>query len=266
MPSPTVIVPLANERDAERLLPIGRAIAESLDATMKVTRVVADLEGPRAEEHRSWIGPLAAQYGAEMLLVESDSVASGLRFLLSEHPDATVCMTIDATGGRVDAWLGSIVMDVVGTGHEPFFLVGPSVAATHDIRRGPVVICLDGSELSESILRQAEAWATATSSVAWLVQVVSGADPNAEIPETAYVHRVAGSLAVDDVQWEVLHGPDPADAIVAFADRIRASCIAMATHGRGGLSRIALGSVATQVAHRARCPVLVRRPPSTPSP
>ncbi|WP_436793466.1 universal stress protein [Actinospongicola halichondriae] len=262
MPTPTVIVPLASERDAERLLPVAQTITDALGATMKISRVVTDLESPRTEEHRTWIEPLATEYGAEMLLVESDTVASGLRFLLSEHPGATVCMTVDATGGRVDAWLGSIVMDVVGTGHESFFLVGPSVPSTHDVRRGPVVICVDGSDLSESMLPEAAAWAATTTSVVWLVQVVTGAKPDVEIPEAAYVHRLAGSIDVDDVQWEVLHGPDPADAIVAFADRLGASCVAMATHGRGGLSRIAVGSVATRVAHRAHCPVLVRRPPS----
>jgi nucleotide-binding universal stress UspA family protein len=33
--------------------------------------------------------------------------------------------------------------------------------------------------------------------------------------------------------------------------------IAMATHGRTGLGRVALGSVAMQVVHRSPCPVLV---------
>ena len=34
----------------------------------------------------------------------------------------------------------------------------------------------------------------------------------------------------------------------------------MATHGRSGLTRITMGSVATQVVRHAPCPVLVTRP------
>jgi len=33
--------------------------------------------------------------------------------------------------------------------------------------------------------------------------------------------------------------------------------IAVATHGRTGLSRIVLGSIATRVIHQSHCPVLV---------
>ena len=42
----------------------------------------------------------------------------------------------------------------------------------------------------------------------------------------------------------------------------------MGTHGRGGLSRLVMGSVAERVMRKARCPVLtVRNPvPTTPEP
>jgi nucleotide-binding universal stress UspA family protein len=46
------------------------------------------------------------------------------------------------------------------------------------------------------------------------------------------------------------------DAIVEAADEVRADLIVMGTHGRSGLSRLLLGSVAEQVLRRARCPVL----------
>ena len=48
-----------------------------------------------------------------------------------------------------------------------------------------------------------------------------------------------------------------AEAIAAFAGRERADLIAMATHGRSGLSRLLLGSVAAGVLRGAPVPVLL---------
>jgi universal stress protein A len=49
----------------------------------------------------------------------------------------------------------------------------------------------------------------------------------------------------------------PGDEIVDYAAKIGADLIVMGSHGRTGLGRILLGSVAEKVLHRATCPVLV---------
>ncbi len=54
----------------------------------------------------------------------------------------------------------------------------------------------------------------------------------------------------------------PADAIQELAQRRGASVVVMSTHGRTGLARIALGSVAMGVVRHSVCPVLVTRPPA----
>ena len=51
----------------------------------------------------------------------------------------------------------------------------------------------------------------------------------------------------------------PAPAILDLAAKRGSSLIALATHGRGGLSRIALGSVTDKVMRGAPVPVLVKR-------
>jgi len=48
----------------------------------------------------------------------------------------------------------------------------------------------------------------------------------------------------------------PADVIVRVAEETHCDLIAMGTHGRRGISRLLLGSVAEQVVRRAPCPVL----------
>jgi len=51
-------------------------------------------------------------------------------------------------------------------------------------------------------------------------------------------------------------------ARAAFVRGRPAPLAGMATHGRGGMERTALGSVAMKVVHQVTCPVLVVRPPS----
>jgi nucleotide-binding universal stress UspA family protein len=50
---------------------------------------------------------------------------------------------------------------------------------------------------------------------------------------------------------------EPAAAIVAVAERTEAELIVVGTHGRKGLARFVVGSVASAVARRASCSVLV---------
>ena len=62
------------------------------------------------------------------------------------------------------------------------------------------------------------------------------------------------------VKHELLtHMGEPAGAILSAARRHAADLIVMATHGRRGLSRVVLGSVAELVLRNASCPVLCAR-------
>jgi len=59
---------------------------------------------------------------------------------------------------------------------------------------------------------------------------------------------------------------DPADVILRVADEEKADLIVMGTHGRTGLTRLLMGSVAESVLRRADCPVLTyRNPAATPA-
>jgi nucleotide-binding universal stress UspA family protein len=54
---------------------------------------------------------------------------------------------------------------------------------------------------------------------------------------------------------------DPAEALVDFAEHEGIDLIVMGTHGRSGLTRILMGSVAEAVVRRATCPVLTYKQP-----
>ena len=52
---------------------------------------------------------------------------------------------------------------------------------------------------------------------------------------------------------------DPAGEVVRIADDEGCEMIVMGTHGRTGLTRLLMGSVAEQIVRRAPCPVLIYR-------
>jgi nucleotide-binding universal stress UspA family protein len=55
---------------------------------------------------------------------------------------------------------------------------------------------------------------------------------------------------------------EPASALVGFAEEKNVDLIVMGTHGRTGLKRILMGSVAEAVVRSAPCPVLTYRQPA----
>lgn len=259
---PTIIVPIGLRGEAERVVPLAAAIADATEATVEMVHVVSSIDAPSPQERRrSWMEPLAEKFGASMTLVENLSASAGLRDFIADRPDAAVCMGVDASGGAVDVLLGSISEDILRSGHQRCFLIGPEVDVDVPVASGPVVVCVDGSEHAESILADAVAWADSTGNTTWVVTVRGDGQLPSDLDETAYVHRLADRLGRTGVEWDVLHGKDTAGAIVDFARQREAGSIVLATHGRSGLQRLTMGSVAIQVVHRAHCPVLTRRPP-----
>jgi len=71
-------------------------------------------------------------------------------------------------------------------------------------------------------------------------------------------------LGVSDPSVPVEHrlkDGDPVTEILAVAEQSSADLIVMGTHGRTGLERLLMGSVAEQVVRKAPCPVLTVRTP-----
>ncbi|MBA4019959.1 MAG: universal stress protein [Pirellula sp.] len=82
-------------------------------------------------------------------------------------------------------------------------------------------------------------------------------------PDSAAVsemlHQIKPSDSTVPYEHHLVYGA-PADAIVALAKKENADLIVMCSHGRTGLGRLLLGSVAELVMRRAECPVLIVKP------
>jgi nucleotide-binding universal stress UspA family protein len=145
---------------------------------------------------------------------------------------------------------------------------------------GQILVPLDGSPLAEEALDAAAALARIWDAEVTLLQVVRpvllSTDPALPLP-SAYDEGLTASWRqqaqdyLDDLV-EQMHGQglratgvavvgwNAADAILDLARPERVAVVALATHGRGGLRRLVLGSVADKLVRGADVPVLVYRP------
>jgi len=75
--------------------------------------------------------------------------------------------------------------------------------------------------------------------------------------DLAYIEKISASLEAAGLDSDaVLASGDPADEIVAAAEREKCDLIAMATHGRTGFAHVMAGSIAEDVVGHSKRPVL----------
>ncbi|MEJ2216790.1 MAG: universal stress protein [Gemmatimonadota bacterium] len=191
-------------------------------------------------------------------------------------------LVVMATHGGVSpsgARIKSVADQLVRNLDRPLLLLRPDEAGQHQgIEPGfsRILVALDGSAFSEQILGPATELAQLYDARMVLVLVVSpaasigirtvgldsaGLQARREESE-AYLVRLAARLAerVEEPDVVAIVGRHPAESILACARREGADLVAMATHGRGGLSRLLLGSTAQEVVRRADRPLLLYRP------
>lgn len=246
------------------------------------------LHSLRREHERTYLERRREQLAVESGLRIISALCDGpIAETIAEYARATktnlIVMMTHGYGGFERAWLGSVADALVRCSPVPVLLLRPGEGAT-DLERPPalqkILIPLDASSPSEQILEQALALGTLMQAEYTLLHVVEpialggmapvvfapGVDPGAlEQSQRAaqrYLDDVAVRLRAEgaQVQTRILVSPQPAAAILDAARQDGIELIAMATHGRGGLARLLLGSVADKVLRGAEIPVLLYRP------
>jgi nucleotide-binding universal stress UspA family protein len=136
-----------------------------------------------------------------------------------------------------------------------------------------ILVTLDGSETAARILPYVEMIAGAFGSEVLLLTVpevpeaerygpmadlVLEMRQQAEITARDYLERVAEKLQTEEREVRVLvTGSNPARTIYAISEEEGVDLIMMATHGRGGLDRLFMGSVAERVVQHTERPVFL---------
>jgi nucleotide-binding universal stress UspA family protein len=129
-----------------------------------------------------------------------------------------------------------------------------------------LIVPLNGSPESAIALPLARAVAESTGARLCLVRVilpqVEGPLSDEAVEAATYLTRIADELRAGGVRVETLvcQGDSPSAEIVRETRQQGAGLVVIATHGRGGLRRAVLGSMAEHVVAESPVPVLVARP------
>jgi nucleotide-binding universal stress UspA family protein len=155
---------------------------------------------------------------------------------------------------------GSVADRVLANVGRPVLLVGPA-AGVPDPDFATVLVPDDGGTRGPALRPHVMAWNEHLDAVPCAVQALPATtlDPDLRVFESAHIRRVARELG-PRAGWEVLHGADPAGAIVEFATAKGMAMIAMAVPARHRLGADVAGGVALQVVRHAPCPVLALSP------
>ncbi|MFO7996289.1 MAG: universal stress protein [Dehalococcoidia bacterium] len=138
-----------------------------------------------------------------------------------------------------------------------------------------MLVPLDGSKLAECVLPHVKSIASGCGiKEVVLLRVVEPTPPEAppamdfEAVQKAalkaaeeYLAKIRAELSKEglDVEAKVLTGR-PAETIADFAQHNKVDIVAIATHGRSGISRWVFGSVADRLVRSLSAPVLLIRP------
>jgi len=255
------------------------------------------------EQSEAYLGRVRAELRDQGYVATATTLhgepAQAIVHWVGNDPDALVLMSTHGRGGIARWALGSVADKVLHLIPNAMLLIrGTGATPTEKVEPKAVLVPLDGSALPEFSLEHAAIMATALESRIVLLRI----NPDAELyrqylrpagrgaAETAdsdwapveelveadandarmSLERAARRLVEEfgfggDVAHRILESRNVAEAIVDTAAAEQAMVV-ITTHGRSGLNRLVLGSVADHVVRHSDVPALVVRPAEMPSP
>lgn len=241
---------------------------------------VGDVSAFRAELKENTSLPADAIDAVDVKAVRRRDVTPGPA-ILNYAADAEVDLIALGTHGRRGPsriLLGSVAEEVVRRADRPVLTVrgdkeGRASSSPHDVDR--ILAPVDFSDSSRKALQTAKEWGRLYGASLDVLHVV----PEALHP----AFYVGGVQSIYDMQPDIeekvqerldafvadTDGPDveirshvqvgnASSDIVAFADE-EIDLLTMSTHGRTGLDRFLLGSVAEKIVRHAQCPVITQK-------
>jgi nucleotide-binding universal stress UspA family protein len=287
-----ILVPLDGSSLSEAAIPWASALGRRLNLPISLVRVIPwppsapvvtrPMEEMLRTEHQAateYLEPLTAGLTSEGVTADfiyrEGDPADRLRELADEQDAFATVMSTHGRGGASRAFLGSVATRLLHVSQRPVLLVrsvvdGEVMAPSVD----RVLVALDGSAFSTRALDAALAL-TRDGGALRLITAVPPVYLPVGVPDSAVVTRdeeatqqaiveeraalvtlAKEKVASSSADVAVVEG-EPADAILENAAAWGANIIIMSTHGRTGLTRLLVGSVADEVARHATCPVLL---------
>jgi nucleotide-binding universal stress UspA family protein len=205
---------------------------------------------------------------------EGDPPDELLRIVDETKPDAIMIGT-HGRGGAAHLLLGSVAEKIVRLANCPVLVVKKKAR-----RKGPVLVAVDDSPMAARVAGAAAAIAERLGARLQVVHAIPGTETMPEPfmaglgmrtwREIAEISRRRAAEEVGRVlrKAKAKVGPKdvwiregrPQDVVVDAVRKVRPMLVVAGTHGRRGLSRVFLGSVAEAIVRHADAPVLVVRP------
>jgi len=206
------------------------------------------------------------------------SVADAIQSYAGRVRAGWVVLTSHGSGGLTRFWTGSVADGLLRSLHVPLLVLRPwdhtGELAPGEAVLERILVPLDGSGTAEAALpaavtmaRTFEAGITLVTAVPALAgegsdEVVvrpGNAAEEREEEALAYLESVADRLWADGVKVDrvLARNRTTSGAILAAASLLASDLVVLATHGRGGLERVVVGSVGDEIMRESALPVLL---------
>jgi len=285
----TILVPLDGSALAARAVPFAATIAKRAGWSILLLRAVNTLRAETVAVGQALVSEARAALEAVAAPLAADGIQTETRVadkqaetaILEATADEDVTLVVMATHGRggIGRFIYGSVADTV-LRHAP---VAVLTVPPHGLDAWPperpvkILVPLDGSELSKASLEPACQLADLLGGSLLLASVVTlpsystyaegyvyvDPDPNENLLTEARheLEALAAELRTDTrpVAVYATYGT-PYFGLTTIARDHQVGLIVMATHGRGGVTRALLGSVATATIGQAAVPIMLVRP------
>jgi nucleotide-binding universal stress UspA family protein len=283
LPPEHILVPLDGSKFAEQVLPAARVLALAYQAKLTLIKVRRGIplrqfwQRRAAANGESYLrgivqGLQAKGIQADYSLLEGPA-AETIHQYTQQHDIDLVIISTRGLGGLKRMLLGSVANRILQIIKNPVLIIRPNgrkVSPEKYFMR--LLVTLDGSEFAERVLPYVRASTQLDSEVLLLsvppipeahelgavVDEIQELRAQAEDQACEYLESVARVLREEGIRTRTLiKGSRPAATILSVAEEEDVDVVMLATHGRGGLERLFMGSVADRIVRNSPCPVFL---------
>ncbi|WP_058996118.1 universal stress protein [Haloarcula sp. CBA1127] len=276
-----ILVPTDGSPGSERAFEVAATLASTHDATVHVLSVV-DEHGPTDDWDYDGDSPAEAfiESQADHVDTEGLSVTAAVRegvvhdAVLDYGDENDIDLIIMGTHGRTGVrrfLLGSVTEKVVRLADVPVLSVKAD-AEPGTVSFDDILLPTDGSSGAEAAIEPAGALASATDATVHLVSVVDTRSLGVDVGSSVIVDELESvatdaventsdrlsEMGVETVETAIAHGV-PYRTILDAIEEADADLVVIGTHGRTGIDRYLLGSVAEKLVRTSPVPVMTVR-------
>jgi nucleotide-binding universal stress UspA family protein len=251
------VVPLAVDIAARCALPISYLYIDT------ATPWVTECSGGRL---RLLVAPTGQMVDVDV--VPGTDVPHAIQGELAACTSAVVALATPWQSGSGDLTFGNVCEQLLVTHDATVLAVGPRFDHVRHTEVRRVVTCVDAAAPSPALLAEGVAWAESMDVPMTVLSVsANGQSRPGEDGTYHLINDIIDRLPTTSipVTAELLDDPDPAAAIVRYADRRDGTLLVLATHARQPLVRVVTSGITRRVAHEVRCGMVLRRATSAAS-